>query len=218
MSFRYDFAPTPFGDAIAVHSPDGLIAFDLPEDDGAHMPWALEGIARRLGADPVHEPGSAGALLPLLDDYFDGVPVRFDERIRLDWSLAHGFARAALQEVCRIPWGETASYGEVAVRAGRPGAARAVGTACRVTPFSIVVPVHRVVRADGSAGEYGAHPERKTFLIALESDGAPAWPGAEPEAGGEAEPGSGRRSSRRVGRRDERTAAPLPRAPFPPQW
>ena len=44
------------------------------------------------------------------------------------------------------------SYGEVAVLAGHPGAARAVGTACRLTPFSIIVPVHRVVRSDGTPG------------------------------------------------------------------
>ncbi|WP_244632051.1 MULTISPECIES: methylated-DNA--[protein]-cysteine S-methyltransferase [unclassified Microbacterium] len=52
---------------------------------------------------------------------------------------------------------------------GSPGAARAVGTACRLTPFSIVVPVHRVVRSDGSVGHYGAHPERKRFLLDLEA-------------------------------------------------
>ncbi|CAH0166371.1 methylated-DNA--[protein]-cysteine S-methyltransferase [Microbacterium sp. Bi128] len=53
--------------------------------------------------------------------------------------------------------------------AGSPGAARAVGTACARTPFSIVVPVHRVVRADGSIGEYGGHPEVKHFLLDLEN-------------------------------------------------
>ena len=61
-----------------------------------------------------------------------------------------------------------AGYGEVAISAGRPRAARAVGTACARTPFSIVVPVHRVVRADGSLGEYGGRPDVKQYLIDLE--------------------------------------------------
>ena len=55
------------------------------------------------------------------------------------------------------------------ITAGSPRAARAVGTACATTPFSIVVPVHRVVRADGSIGEYGGRPEVKRFLIELEN-------------------------------------------------
>ena len=69
-----------------------------------------------------------------------------------------------------IPYGETAGYGEVAITAGSPGAARAVGTACATTPFSIIVPVHRVVRSDGSLGEYGGHPEVKRYLLDLERE------------------------------------------------
>ena len=61
-------------------------------------------------------------------------------------------------------------YGEVAVIAGSPGAARAVGTACRLTPLSVVVPVHRVIRSDGTPGHYGAYPERKRYLLDLERD------------------------------------------------
>jgi methylated-DNA-[protein]-cysteine S-methyltransferase len=101
-----------------------------------------------------------------LDEYFAGERRDFD--IALDWRLVRGFTRAALEAVREIPYGETAGYGEVAVSAGSPGAARAVGTACATTPFSIVVPVHRVVRADGSIGEYGGHPEVKAFLLELE--------------------------------------------------
>ncbi|MEJ1923140.1 MGMT family protein [Microbacterium sp. KHB019] len=88
--------------------------------------------------------------------------------MRFDWRLVDGFHRTALQTIAAIPWGETMSYGEVAVVAGSPGAARAVGTACRITPFSIIVPVHRVVRSDGSPGQYGAYPEHKRYLLDLE--------------------------------------------------
>ncbi|WP_337006840.1 MULTISPECIES: methylated-DNA--[protein]-cysteine S-methyltransferase [unclassified Microbacterium] len=169
MTFRYDFAPTPFGDALAVFSDEGIVRFDLSESEDPHVPWLLEGVSHRLHAAPEPDPGAADELAHLLADYFDGAPIRFSDYVRLDWRLAEGFTRTALQTISTIEWGETMSYGEVAVLAGHPGAARAVGTACRVTPFSIIVPVHRVVRSDGSAGHYGAHPERKRFLLDLEA-------------------------------------------------
>jgi len=172
MTFRYDFAPTPFGDALTVFSDEGIVRFDLSEADDPSVPWLLENVSARLRAVPEPDPGAADELARLLDDYFDGAPVRFDEQVRLDWRLVDGFAREALQAICTIEWGQTLSYGEVAAIAGRPRAARAVGTACRLTPFSIIVPVHRVVRSDGSPGEYGAHPERKRFLLDLERSGS----------------------------------------------
>lgn len=174
MTFRYDFAPTPFGDALVVFSDEGLVRFDLSESADPSVPWVLEGVTRQLQAVPEADPGAADELAHLLDEYFEGAPVRFDEHVRLDWRLVQGFHRVALQTVCEIAWGETRSYGEVAALAGSPGAARAVGTACRLSPFSIVVPVHRVVRADGTVGPYGAHPERKRFLVDLEAEAARA--------------------------------------------
>jgi len=169
MTFRYDFAPTPFGDALAVFSDEGLVRFDLSESDDPSVPWVLENVSGQLGAVPDPDPGAADDVIELLDAYFDGAPVRFEDHLEFDWRLVNGFARTALQTISTIEWGETMSYGEIAVLAGRPGAARAVGTACRLSPFSIVVPVHRVVRSDGTAGQYGAHPERKRFLLDLES-------------------------------------------------
>lgn len=172
MSFRYDFVPTPFGDALAVFSDDGIVSFDLSEASDPSVPWLLERVSRRLGAVPEDAPGTGDELAHLLDAYFEGEPIRFDEHVQFDWRLTDGFPRAALQTVCTIPWAETMSYGEVAVLAGHPGAARAVGTACRLTPFSVIVPVHRVIRADGELGHYGAHPERKRYLLDLERESA----------------------------------------------
>ncbi|BDZ37561.1 methylated-DNA--[protein]-cysteine S-methyltransferase [Microbacterium suwonense] len=172
MSFRHDFIPTPFGDALAVFSDAGIVSFDLSEPQDPTVPWLLEGVSRRLGATPEPAPGAGDQLAHLLAEYFEGAPIRFDEQLSFDWRLVEGFPRAALQAVCEIPWGETMSYGEVAVVAGSPGAARAVGTACRLTPFSVIVPAHRVIRSDGTPGHYGAHPERKRYLLDLESDSA----------------------------------------------
>ncbi|GAB3634010.1 methylated-DNA--[protein]-cysteine S-methyltransferase [Microbacterium sp. AGC85] len=168
MTFRYDFAPTPFGDALVVFSDEGIVRFDLSESVDPSVPWLLEDVSARLREVPVPDPGAADELAHLLDDYFAGDAVRFDEHVRLDWRLIDGFHRTALQAITSIEWGQTMSYGEVAVVAGSPGAARAVGTACRLTPFSVIVPVHRVVRSDGSPGQYGAHPEHKRYLLDLE--------------------------------------------------
>ena len=62
----------------------------------------------------------------------------------------------------------TASYGEVAARAGNPRAFRAAGTALGHNPIPIVVPCHRVLRAGGMLGNYGGGPEMKEFLLKLE--------------------------------------------------
>ena len=70
--------------------------------------------------------------------------------------------------VKRIPRGETRSYAWVAREAGRPGAARAVGTALKKNPYTIIVPCHRVVRSDGSLGNYALGADLKRRLLETE--------------------------------------------------
>jgi methylated-DNA-[protein]-cysteine S-methyltransferase len=68
-----------------------------------------------------------------------------------------------------IPYGETISYGEVALRIGVPSASRAVGVANGRNPVSVIVPCHRVIGADGGLTGYGGGVERKRFLLDLEA-------------------------------------------------
>jgi methylated-DNA-[protein]-cysteine S-methyltransferase len=75
--------------------------------------------------------------------------------------------------LCEIPYGATASYGEIARAVGQPGAARAVGGANNRNPIAIIVPCHRVIGASGSLTGYGGGLDRKRLLLALEA-GAPA--------------------------------------------
>ena len=98
-----------------------------------------------------------------LREYFDGRRHRFD--LALDWRLSHGFYRRVLDALMTVDYGTTVSYGELAHMAGSPGAARAVGTAMSTNPIPLVVPCHRVVRSDGSVGEYGGSPEVKAWLL-----------------------------------------------------
>lgn len=162
---------SPVGPVLLTFVDDALVRLDVAHEG---LDRSRAEIAARLGVVPDPDPAPGADLVRQLDEYFDGARQAFD--VPLDWRLVRGFARAALEATLEIPYGETAAYGEVAVMAGAPGAARAVGTACASSPFSIVVPVHRVVRADGSIGEYGGHPEVKRHLLGIE--------GAVRDAGG----------------------------------
>lgn len=101
--------------------------------------------------------GSATGEHPLADRlraYFSGASESFSGlELELDWCTR--FQRAALEAIRSIPYGETATYGEVAALAGHPNAQRAVGSFCASNRFAVVVPCHRVVAADG-LGSYGS--------------------------------------------------------------
>lgn len=96
------------------------------------------------------------------------------DRLHLEFDLEcfrSSFQRAVLEAASHIPYGQVISYGELARRIGRPQASRAVGNALGTNPVPIVIPCHRVVRGDGSAGGYVGGTERKLRLLELE--GAP---------------------------------------------
>lgn len=81
------------------------------------------------------------------------------------------FEWAVLGATLTIPFGETRTYAWVARRIGRPGAVRAVGTALRKNPWPLIIPCHRVIKSDGSAGKYaGKSDGRKERLINLERE------------------------------------------------
>jgi O-6-methylguanine DNA methyltransferase len=100
-----------------------------------------------------------------LQEYFSGSRQAFD--LRLD---VHGtvFQRAVWSQVVRIPYGATATYGDIAQLVGKPRASRAVGAAVGANPLPIVVPCHRVVGAGGSLTGFGAGLALKETLLRLE--------------------------------------------------
>lgn len=97
-----------------------------------------------------HLDGAIAALEALLAGRPSGRALRFDLSDRPPWD------RLVLEAVAAIPWGGTASYGEIARRIGAPRAARAVGGAVGRNPVSLLIPCHRVIAADGTLGGYGA--------------------------------------------------------------
>jgi methylated-DNA-[protein]-cysteine S-methyltransferase len=89
-------------------------------------------------------------------------------RLRLDLDGLSDFQHAVLGETARILYGETVSYGELARRIGRPGAARAVGGALNRNPLPLVIPCHRVVGTGGALVGYAGGLDRKRALLELE--------------------------------------------------
>ena len=101
-----------------------------------------------------------------LDGYFCGNLTRFD--LPLDLAGTE-FQLKVWRALCRIPYGETRAYGQIARALGQPGAARAVGLANNHNPVPIIVPCHRVIGADGSLTGYGGGLPRKRKLLDLEA-------------------------------------------------
>ncbi|USQ76725.1 methylated-DNA--[protein]-cysteine S-methyltransferase [Ornithinimicrobium cryptoxanthini] len=105
------------------------------------------------------------AAISQLSAYFRGELTHFDLALAPSGTL---FQKQVWEQLLRIPYGETASYGELAALLGNPGASRAVGLANGRNPISIIVPCHRVVGAAGQLTGYGGGLERKQVLLALE--------------------------------------------------
>ena len=113
------------------------------------------------GLKRVHGPGASfiedalpfRGLFGIFESYFSGGRVDFDLPLDLRGS---SFSEAVWGVLSSIPRGEVISYATAASRAGSPGAARAAGTACAANPVPIIVPCHRVIRADGTLGGYSA--------------------------------------------------------------
>lgn len=98
------------------------------------------------------------------DEYFAGERSELDFPVRLSGTE---FSRAVWEEIRRVPYGETATYRDIAERIGRPKACRAVGSACRKSPLMVAVPCHRIIGKTDS-GKYAGGCGRKGSLLAME--------------------------------------------------
>ncbi|MDT8446675.1 MAG: methylated-DNA--[protein]-cysteine S-methyltransferase [bacterium] len=100
-----------------------------------------------------------------LEEYFRGQRQQFDLPLAPEGSQ---FQQAAWKVLCQIPYGQTIDYAEEARRMGRPGAQRAAGGANRRNPLPIIIPCHRVIRADGTLGGFASGDAWKRSLLELE--------------------------------------------------
>ena len=144
---------------------------------------ALNGVPMDSGAAPPDARRSEGeeAMARKVEDqlrqYIDGDRRDFD--LPLDLDSGSVFQRRVWEVIARIPYGEVASYAEVAQAAGAPGAFRAAGTACGHNPVALVTPCHRVIASGNRLGGYGLGIENKVWLLRHEGTGATA---AKPDA------------------------------------
>ena len=108
-------------------------------------------------------------LVRRLQAYASGEPVDFGD-VEIDLAGMTAFQRRVLWQCRKIPYGRTATYGQLAVRAGAAGAARAVGNCMATNRFPLIVPCHRVLPASGRIGAFSAPggPEMKHRLLAIE--------------------------------------------------
>lgn len=149
-TFAHTAFDTALGPVALAVTDEGVVRCNLPGSD----PDALvEEVMARTGLAPVEGAAAADDAADQVIGLLEGDLREFD--LELDWRLVSGFNRKVLQATAAIPYGETASYGEVAALAGSPGAARAAGTALSINPIALIVPCHRIIKADGTTGGYG---------------------------------------------------------------
>jgi methylated-DNA-[protein]-cysteine S-methyltransferase len=169
LDVAYRLLDSPLGPVLVAATPAGLVrvAYAVEDHDAV-----LTQLAATVSPRVLHAPGRLDTVATELDEYFNGKRQRFD--LPLDLQLSKGFRRTILTHLQDIGYGRTASYTAVAAAAGNPKAVRAVGTACAMNPVPIVVPCHRVLRSDGSVGQYLGGTAAKRALLALEADAVAA--------------------------------------------
>jgi methylated-DNA-[protein]-cysteine S-methyltransferase len=162
LDVAYDLVDTPIGTLLIAATERGFcrIAYDAEPDQ------ELERLARAFGVRVLRSALPIDPARRQLDEYFEGRRHRFD--LPLDIALLADFNRRVLRELARVPYGDVVTYGELAARAARPRAARAVGTVMNRNPLPIILPCHRVIGANGKLVGYGGGLERKEALLRLE--------------------------------------------------
>jgi methylated-DNA-[protein]-cysteine S-methyltransferase len=163
LDVAYATTDSPVGPLLLAATPQGVVRVSFAREGFDDV---LETLAARISPRVLEAPERLDAARRQLDEYFDGRRTRFD--VPLDHQLRTGFRARALEAVGSIPFGHTLTYKRIAVAAGSPGAVRAAGSACATNPIPLLVPCHRVVRSDGTMGQYGGGTEAKRLLLELE--------------------------------------------------
>ena len=150
----YSTVSSPIGELMLCGDEHALTALHLPGR------WPKPGAGWR------RDDARFANVARQLDEYFAGARTTFDVALN---PRGGPFERAVWAELLRIPYGETARYGELARRLGRPLTARAVGAANGRNPIAVIVPCHRVIGSDGTLTGYAGGLECKRALLDLEA-------------------------------------------------
>jgi len=153
---------TPVGPLLVGVTELGVCRISFDAEPEHH----LDVLARRFGPRVLRSAKPVDPVRRELDEYFSGVRRHFD--LEVDVRFLTDYNRVVLEELARVEYGTTTTYGSLAARTGNPRAARAVGTIMNRNPIPIILPCHRVVGASGSLTGYAGGLERKELLLRLE--------------------------------------------------
>jgi methylated-DNA-[protein]-cysteine S-methyltransferase len=164
LDVAYRTIDTPVGALLLAATDVGLVrvAYDI-EDHDAVLAMLADAVSPRV----LRAPARLDAAALQLEEYFAKRRTAF--QLPVDLRLADGFRRSVVQHLRDIGYGDRQTYAQVAAAVGNPRAVRAVGSACAHNPLPVVIPCHRVVRSDGSTGQYVGGPAAKSALLKLEA-------------------------------------------------
>lgn len=166
LDVAYDVTDSPVGPLLVAVSDVGVCRVSFDPEPGRQ----LDELARAFGARVLRSAPPTDTARRELDEYFAGE--REDFGLPVDLRGLRPFQAAVLTELAHVPYGQTATYGALAARIGKPRASRAVGGALNRNPIAIVLPCHRIVGSGGSLVGYGGGLERKRTLLELEGVGS----------------------------------------------
>lgn len=168
MTYYTTTVQSPCGPLLCVVNETGAVV-RIEFGNGRESQKVLAKMAA-AGIEIVEDAGRTAEVRRQLAEYFAGERQEFDLELAPEGTP---FERSVWEELRKIPFGETRSYGEIARAIGHPSASRAVGRANGANPLPIVVPCHRVIGADGSLTGFGGGLENKSRLLELEGRALP---------------------------------------------
>lgn len=165
LDVAYRTVDTSVGPLLLAATTTGLVRVAFLEQ--ATEEAELQRLSDRVSPRVLRAPARLDDAASQIEQYLAGALRAFD--LPLDLRLADGFRRTVVEQLRHIGYGHRASYAAVAAAVGNPKAVRAVGSACGHNPLPVVIPCHRVVRTDGSIGQYAGGAAVKARLLALEA-------------------------------------------------
>ncbi len=153
----YCYLTTPIGDLLLAGDEDALTMIGFPKGS----------MRRDPEPDWIYNEKPFAAVRKQLLEYFAGTRQDFDVRLKMSGTA---FQVRVLEELQKIPYGETTSYRDIAERIGNPKAVRAVGAANGRNPIPIIIPCHRVIGSGGDLTGFGGGLDTKEALLRLEAE------------------------------------------------
>lgn len=163
MIIYYNTFKSPVGEILVTRTEKGLNFVSFPKNTWEKF---LSALSKDKNVDLIKDQKKLLSLEKNLKAYFSGKKVNFKEL--LDLKGGTPFQIKVWKAMCKIPFGQTKSYGWLAQQVGDKSKARAVGSACGANPMPIIIPCHRVIKSDKTLGGYGGGLSLKRKLLEIE--------------------------------------------------